>query len=83
MLMLGRTCLNVLDRLASVVTDDNVGCQLFAMVVDLAVQGNFEVEFALRESETLAHKRARETAATGRGGVLQLRTSNLEADYNL
>lgn len=58
---------DVLDVLPGVVGDDHVGSELLAVIIDLLVQSDLQVELALREGEALADERARQTAsAVGR-----------------
>lgn len=46
------------------------------MVVDLAVQSDLQVEFALGEGEALADKGARKSAAAAGGSKLELRAES-------
>ena len=55
--MLHNEAFNALDRLAGVVSDDNVRTDLLAMIINLAIEGDFKVDFSLRESKTLADQR--------------------------
>lgn len=52
--MLNHEALDALHGLARVVSDDDVGGNLLAMIVNLAIQSHLQVDFALREGETLA-----------------------------
>lgn len=66
--------LDVLDGLPGVVGDGDVARDLLAVVVDLAVQSDLQVELALGEGEALADEGARKPAAAAGGSKLELRT---------
>lgn len=58
--VLDHEALDALHRLAGVVGDDDVGRDLLAVIVNLAVESHFQVDLALREGETLADQRRRQ-----------------------
>lgn len=54
--MLHNEAFNAFHSLARVVGHDNVGRDLFTVIVNFTIQCNFQVDFTLREGETLADK---------------------------
>lgn len=47
---------DVADRFSGVVGHNDIGSDLLAVVVNLPVQSDFEVDLSIAESESLAHK---------------------------
>lgn len=46
------------DRFSGVVGDDDVGSDLFAMIVSFAIQCNFQINFSCAEGKSFADQRA-------------------------
>lgn len=63
---------NVADGFPGVVRDDHVGCKFFAVVVDLTIQGYFQINLAVAERKAFAHKGAWQTTSTRCRGMLKL-----------
>lgn len=61
--MLYNEALNALNSLAGVVSYNDISRNLFAMIINLTIQSNFQVDFALRECETLANQGRWQTSA--------------------
>lgn len=63
---------NVANRFPGVVGNNDVGSNLFSMVVDFPVQSHFEGNLSITEGESFANERARETTSTRGRCMLQL-----------
>jgi hypothetical protein len=65
--------LDIPHCLSGIVGHDDVGSYPLAVVVRLFIEGDLEVQFALRKREALADERAGQTVTATRGCILQLK----------
>lgn len=70
--MLNHHAANVSHRFPRVVRYNDIGRDLFAMVVDFLVQSYFQADLAVAESEALANKGAWKTSSSGSRRMLEL-----------